>query len=58
MNSAMSRAEVESAHLHYCADVGETVARLVDEQRAELGREPTVTVLTHGQLTVPVVRGD
>lgn len=54
--SAMSRSEVESAHLRYCADVGETVAWLVEKGRGELGREPTVAVLTHGQLTVPLVR--
>jgi len=53
--SAMSRATVESAHLRYCDDVASTVAQLVETQRAELGREPTVAVLTHGQLTVPRV---
>jgi nickel-dependent lactate racemase len=54
--SAMSREQVESAHLHYCEDVSTTVAMLVERQRAELGREPRVAALTHGQLTVPVVR--
>ena len=53
--SAMSRETVESAHLHYCDDVSLTVARLVDEQRTQLGRDPTVAVLTHGQLTVPML---
>lgn len=51
--SSMSRETVESAHLNYCEDVGATVARLAEQQRAELGREPTVAVLTHGQLTMP-----
>jgi nickel-dependent lactate racemase len=53
--SAMSRDQVESAHLNYCEDVSATVARLVEQQRAELEREPSLAVLTHGQLTVPVV---
>ena len=51
----MSREVVESAHLNYCEDVSSTVAHLVKEQRAELGREPVVAALTHGQLTVPQI---
>ena len=53
--SAMSREQVESAHLNYCEDVGPTVARLAEQQRAELGREPAIAALTHGQLTVPQI---
>jgi len=53
--SAMSRELVESAHLNYCEDVSATVARLVEEQRAALGRAPLVAAMTHGQLTVPRV---
>jgi nickel-dependent lactate racemase len=56
LHSTMSRDEVESAHLNYCEDVSSTVAMLVERQRAELGREPRVAALTHGQLTVPRVR--
>jgi nickel-dependent lactate racemase len=55
LHSSMPRETVESAHLGYAADVSETVARLVEERRASLGREPRVLVLPHGQLTVPVV---
>ena len=53
--SAMSRETVESAHLRYCDDIASTVAQLVEAQRVELGREPSVAVLTYGQLTVPRV---
>jgi hypothetical protein len=53
--SAMTRQQVESAHLNYCEDVSATVTRLVEQQRADLGREPKVAALTHGQLTVPAV---
>jgi hypothetical protein len=51
----MTQGEVESAHLHYCEDVSVTVSQLIKQQRGELGREPSVAVLTHGQLTVPLV---
>ena len=53
--SAMPRGLVESAHLNYCEDVSSTVMQLADEQRVELGREPSIAVLTHGQLTVPML---
>ena len=53
--SAMSRETVESAHLRYCDDIASTVAQLVEAQRVKLGREPSLAVLTHGQLTVPRV---
>jgi nickel-dependent lactate racemase len=53
--SAMPRGQVESAHLNYCEDVSSTVARLAEQQRAEVGREPSIAVLTHGQLTVPQI---
>jgi nickel-dependent lactate racemase len=53
--SAMSRETTESAHLRYCADISATVEKLRRRQRAELGREPAVVVLPHGQLTVPRV---
>jgi nickel-dependent lactate racemase len=51
--SAMSRETTESAHLRYCDDIAATVEELRRRQRAELGREPAVIALPHGQLTVP-----
>ncbi len=53
LHSAMSRETTESAHLRYCEDVSATVAELRARQRAELGREPRIVTLPHGQLTVP-----
>jgi len=55
LHSSLPRETVESAHLRYAPDVTETLARIIDEKRAALGREPTVCVLPHGQLTVPRV---
>jgi nickel-dependent lactate racemase len=55
LHSAMPRAAVEQAHLRYAADVTETLAAIIAEKGAALGREPTVCVMPFGQLTVPVV---
>jgi len=55
LHSTLDRATVESAHLRYAPDVDGTLAGIIDEKRAALGREPTVCVLPYGQLTVPVV---
>jgi nickel-dependent lactate racemase len=55
--SSLPREIVEAAHLRYAPDVTDTLAGIVDEKRAALGREPTVCVLPHGQLTVPKVTG-
>jgi nickel-dependent lactate racemase len=55
LHSSLDRATVESAHLRYAPDVTETLAGMIVEKRAELGREPTVCVLPFGQLTVPRV---
>jgi nickel-dependent lactate racemase len=55
LHSALEPRVVEEAHLRYAADPSETLAALVDAQRKKLRREPTVCVLPHGQLTVPVV---
>lgn len=55
LHSSMDDATVESAHLRPAAGVSETLAALVGEQRASLGREPSVCVLPYGQLTVPVL---
>jgi nickel-dependent lactate racemase len=46
---------VEEAHLRVAADPSAALAAIVTDQRRKLGREPTVCVLPHGQLTVPVV---
>ncbi len=53
LHSAMSREVTESAHLRYCEDITKTVEELRVRQRAELGREPRIMALPHGQLTVP-----
>jgi nickel-dependent lactate racemase len=55
LHSSLDRATVESAHLRYTPDVTSTLASLIAEKRAALGREPTVCVLPFGQLTVPRV---
>ncbi len=55
LHAALPRETVEAAHLHYAPDVGRTLAAIIEEKRAELGREPAVCVLPHGQLTVPRV---
>jgi nickel-dependent lactate racemase len=55
LHSAIDCATVEAAHLRYAPDVTDTLASLVVAKRAALGREPTVCVLPHGQLTVPRV---
>jgi nickel-dependent lactate racemase len=57
LHSSLPREIVEAAHLRYAPDVTDTLAGIVDEKRAALGREPTVCVLPHGQLTVPKVTG-
>jgi nickel-dependent lactate racemase len=57
LHSSLPREIVEAAHLRYAPDVTDTLEGIVDEKRAALGREPTVCVLPHGQLTVPKVTG-
>jgi nickel-dependent lactate racemase len=53
LHSSLDRAAVESAHLRYAPDLDSTLASIIDARRTELGREPAVCVLPHGQLTVP-----
>jgi nickel-dependent lactate racemase len=53
--SSLDRRTVESAHLRYAPDVSDTLASMVATRRQELGRQPSVLVLPHGQLTVPVI---
>lgn len=53
MHSSLDRQTTELAHLRYAADVDGTLAHIVAGKRAELGREPALCVLPHGQLTVP-----
>ncbi|MBI5284023.1 MAG: nickel-dependent lactate racemase [Chloroflexi bacterium] len=55
LHSALPRETVEGAHLRYAPDVTETLAAIIAEKRIALGREPTVCILPHGQLTVPRV---
>ena len=55
LHSSLPRETVEAAHLRYAADVTGTLAAIIDEKRTALGREPSVCVLPHGQLTVPRV---
>jgi nickel-dependent lactate racemase len=56
LHSSLSRQQTESAHLRYSADVSATIDDLRREHLAEHGREPSILVLPHGQLTVPRVR--
>jgi nickel-dependent lactate racemase len=51
--SSMSRQQTETAHVHYCEDVGDTVERLRGEFRRRHNEEPSIAVLPHGHLTVP-----
>ncbi len=55
LHSALPREKVEAAHLRYAHDVTATLASIIDEKHGALGREPSVCVLPHGQLTVPRV---
>src|SRR5713101_400310 len=55
LHSSLDREAVAATHLRYAPDVTATLASLVDEKRAALGREPTVCVLPFGQLTVPML---
>jgi nickel-dependent lactate racemase len=57
LHSSLDRASVEAAHLRYAADVDGTLPAIIEERRADLGREPSVCVLPYGQLTVPVIDG-
>src|SRR5438477_6446913 len=54
LHSSLPCETVEAAHLRYAPDVTETLVGIIDAQRTELGREPTVCALPYGQLTVPV----
>ncbi|HYM16183.1 MAG TPA: nickel-dependent lactate racemase [Dehalococcoidia bacterium] len=53
--SSLPRETVEAAHLSYAPDVTAALARIIDERRTAAGREPSVCVLPHGQMTVPRV---
>jgi nickel-dependent lactate racemase len=55
LHSSLPRETVEAAHLRHAPDVTATLAEIIEEKRAALGREPTVCVLPYGQLTVPRV---
>jgi len=55
LHSSMSRETTEAAHLRYCEDVSATVEALRAQHVAEHGRDPSIGVLPHGQLTVPRV---
>ncbi len=55
LHSSLARAAVERAHLRYAPDVTSTLAAIMHQQSAALGREPAVCVMPHGQFTVPRV---
>jgi lactate racemase len=55
LHSTLPRETVEQAHLRYAPDVTETLAKIMMERRAALGREPSICVMPYGQLTVPAV---
>jgi len=54
-HSKMSFGDARTCHVEYSADPSQTVRELVDAARAR-GREGSVLVMPHGQLTVPVIR--
>jgi nickel-dependent lactate racemase len=58
LHSSMSRETTEAAHLRYCENVSATAEALRQQHIAEHGREPSIGVLPHGQLTVPRVAAD
>lgn len=53
LHSALPRETVAQSHLRYAPDVTDTLAAIISEKRASMGREPTVCVMPYGQLTVP-----
>ncbi len=55
LRSSLDRATTEAAHLRYAPDVDGTLAAIISEKRAALGREPSVCAMPYGQLTVPRV---
>jgi len=55
LHSKLTPAQTEAAHLEYAADPSEAVRQLVEDAKAQ-GREGSVLVMPHGQLTVPVIR--
>jgi nickel-dependent lactate racemase len=57
LHSSLDRKTAESAHLRYAEDVDGALASIIDAKRTELGCEPAVCVLPHGQLTVPRPEG-
>lgn len=54
-HSKMSFGDTRICHVEYSADPSQTVRELVEAAQAR-GREGSVLVMPHGQLTVPVVR--
>jgi nickel-dependent lactate racemase len=55
VRSLMTEAETRAAHCEYTDDASRTVQELVEAAQAK-GREGSVLVMPHGQLTVPVIR--
>lgn len=53
LHSSLDRATTEAAHLRYAPDIDGTLAGIIAEKHAALGRRPSVCVLPYGQLTVP-----
>jgi nickel-dependent lactate racemase len=57
VHSLLSPDQTRGAHVGYCEDVATTVRDLVRAAQAQ-GRRGSVLALPHGQLTVPVVKGN
>ena len=55
MHSKLSPADTSACHVEYSADPSQTVQELIAEAQSR-GREGSVLVMPHGQLTVPVIR--
>jgi lactate racemase len=55
LHSRLTPEQTRAAHLEYSADPSETLGDLVEHSQAT-GRDGSVLIMPHGQLTVPVIR--
>jgi nickel-dependent lactate racemase len=54
LHSRLTAEKTRAAHVEYSADPSETLRDLVEQSRAA-GRDGSVLIMPHGQLTVPVI---
>jgi lactate racemase len=55
LHSRLTAEQTRGAHVGYSADASETLRELVEQAQA-MGRDGSVLIMPHGQLTVPVIR--